>query len=724
MFRAIVNFSLNNRLLILAAAVVIIAYGLITLQKLPVDVFPDLNKPTVTINIEAGGLAPEEVEQLVVFPIETSMNGIPGVTRVRSVSGIGLGLVFVEFEWGSDIYLNRQLVTERLNGVEEQIPEFVEPVIGPVSSIMGEILLVAMTSEDASPMELRELADWIVRPRLLTIPGVAQVIPIGGQVRQYRITPDPVQMRNLEISIEDVTSALEDFSQNAGGGFIDQNDREYLVRNIGRTTSLDDLKSVTLTQRDGRTIRLDQVADVGFAARTKRGDASFQAAPAVILSVQKQPDIDTLVLTEKVETALDELQRTMTGDIKVNQLLFRQANFIDNSIENLKAVLLEAAAVVAIILFAFLLNFRTTAISLLAIPISILITVLVFRFFGMTINTMTLGGLAIATGELVDDAVVDIENIMRRLKQNRQAGNPKSTLSVISDASQEVRSGIIYLELAQAKARLRARQEIIDVARTQLKVIKRLEATGTIDSTDLTEIQATLSEARIEHAAEAGERDTARIRLAGLIGAPVSAKLDTTLAIETISSNLESQSGLVLRAHRQRLDLISAKQEIEVRKIALKKAKRLFDEDGKELGLEFEDEGEEGFLGPSLSVSVPVFDRGQHRKAKAKAELVEAERRFEALKHAIQTDVSEAHKRVATRRATALAHQNTLIPSTIDRAALAREQFNTGSIEAADFLEAQLAISEARLEAIDAAADYWEARVDLSQAVGGWPAKL
>jgi len=444
MFRAIVNFSLNNRLLILAAAVVVIAYGLVSLQKLPVDVFPDLNKPTVTINIEAGGLAPEEVEQLVVFPIETAMNGIPGVTRVRSTSGIGLGLVFVEFEWGSDIYLNRQLVTERLNGVEQQIPEFVEPLIGPVSSIMGEILLVAMTSEEASPMELRELADWIVRPRLLTIPGVAQVIPIGGQVRQYRVTPDAIRMRNLEVAIEDITGALGDFSQNAGGGFIDQNDREYLVRNIGRTTSLEDLKSVTVAQQDGRTIRLDQVAEVGFGARTKRGDASFQAAPAVILSVQKQPDIDTLVLTEQVETALDELQRTMTGDIKVNQLLFRQANFIDASIENLKGVLLEAAAVVAIILFAFLLNFRTTAISLLAIPISILISVLVFRMFGMTINTMTLGGLAIATGELVDDAVVDIENIMRRLKQNRQAGNPKSTIRVISDASQEVRSGIIY----------------------------------------------------------------------------------------------------------------------------------------------------------------------------------------------------------------------------------------------------------------------------------------
>ena len=444
MFRAIVNFSLNNRLLVLAAAIVVIAYGLVTLQQLPVDVFPDLNKPTVTINIEAGGLAPEEVEQLVVFPIETAMNGIPGVSRVRSVSGIGLGLVFVEFDWGSDVYLNRQLVSERLSGVEEQIPEFVEPLIGPVSSIMGEILLVAMTSSDASPMELRELADWTIRPRLLNIPGVAQVIPIGGEVRQYRVTPDPIRLRNLALSIEDITNSLEGFSQNAGGGFIDQNDREFLVRNIGRTTSIDNLKAVTVASREGRTVRLDQVATVSFAARTKRGDASFQAAPAIILSVQKQPDIDTLVLTEKVETALHELQRTMTGDIKVNQLLFRQATFIENSIENLKSVLVEAALVVALILFAFLLNFRTTAISLLAIPISILITILVFRFFGMTINTMTLGGLAIATGELVDDAVVDIENIMRRLKQNRQAGNPKSVLRVISDASAEVRSGIIY----------------------------------------------------------------------------------------------------------------------------------------------------------------------------------------------------------------------------------------------------------------------------------------
>ena len=444
MFRTIVNFSLNNRLLVLAVAIVVIAYGLVSLQKLPVDVFPDLNKPTVTINIEAGGLAPEEVEQLVVFPIETAMNGIPGVMRVRSISGIGLGLIFVEFDWGSDIYLNRQLVTERLNGVEQQIPEFVEPVIGPISSIMGEILLVAMTSEAMSPMELRELADWTVRPKLLALPGVAQVIPIGGEVRQYRVTPNLEQMRNLGVSIEEIATSIEVFSRNAGGGFIDQNDREYLVRNIGRTTSISDLRELTVAIRDARNIRLDQVASIGFGARTKRGEAGFQGKPAVIISVQKQPEIDTLVLTEKVELALAELQRTMKGDVKVDQLLFRQANFIENSIENLKTVLIEAAVVVAIILFAFLLNFRTTAISLLAIPISILVTILVFQFFGFTINTMTLGGLAIATGELVDDAVVDIENIQRRLKQNRQNGNQIPILKVIADASQEVRSGIVY----------------------------------------------------------------------------------------------------------------------------------------------------------------------------------------------------------------------------------------------------------------------------------------
>lgn len=447
MFRALVNFSLANRLFVIAVALLVTVYGLVTLSRLPVDVFPDLNKPTVTINIEAGGLAPEEVEQLVVFPIETAMNGAPGVTRVRSVSGIGLGLVYVEFDWGSDIYRNRQLVAERLAGVEEQLPDGVEPLLGPISSIMGEVVLIAMTSDDVSAMEVRELADWIVRPRLMSVPGVSQVIPLGGEVRQYRVAPDLAQMRALGVTLDDITAAVSAFGQNAGGGFVDQNNREYLVRAVGRTTRLENLQGLTVTTRNGRPILLHQVAEVGFAARPPRGAGGFMGAPAVILSVQKQPGTDTVDLTAEIETALGDLQRVMPADVKVDQLLFRQADFIETSIDNLLKVLLEAGIVVAIILFLFLLNWRTTAISLVAIPISILVTVLVFSFFGLSINTMTLGGLAIAIGELVDDAVVDVENIMRRLRENRQNGSRKPILQVISDASQEVRSGIIYATL-------------------------------------------------------------------------------------------------------------------------------------------------------------------------------------------------------------------------------------------------------------------------------------
>ena len=447
MFRALVNFSLSNRLFVLAAALLMTAYGLITLSQLPVDVFPDLNKPTVTINIEAGGLAPEEVEQLVVFPIETAMSGVSGVSRVRSVSGIGLGLVFVEFDWGSDIYRNRQLVAESLSGVEEQLPDGVEPLLGPISSIMGQVLLIAMTSDQVGAMEVRELADWIVRPRLLAVPGVSQVIPLGGEVRQYRVTPDLAQMRALGVTLDDITETVGEFGENAGGGFVDQNDREYLLRAVGRTTKLADLQELSVATRNGRPILLNQVAEVSFAARPPRGAGGFMGSPAVILSVQKQPGIDTVDLTAQIETVPGELQQAMPSDVTVDQLLFRQADFIETSIDNLLQVLLEAGVVVAIILSLFLLNWRTTAISLVAIPISILVTVLVFRLFGLSINTMTLGGLAIAIGELVDDAVVDVENIMRRLKENRKARSPKPILQVISDASQEVRSGIIYATL-------------------------------------------------------------------------------------------------------------------------------------------------------------------------------------------------------------------------------------------------------------------------------------
>ena len=444
MFQFLVTQSLRNRLLVLAAAAMLVLYGLFTVTKLPVDVFPDLNKPTVTIMTEAEGLAPPEVEQLVSFPIETQMNGVPGVTRVRSVSGVGLSIVYVEFDWGTDIYRNRQQISERLSLVRDQLPANTIPQMGPISSIMGQILLIAVTSDQATPMEVREVADFTIRPRLLTIPGVAQVIPMGGEVRQYRIAPNPPALRALGVTYEQLEKALSQFGSNAGGGFTDQYSREFLIRNIGRTTSLDDLRNVVVARVNGGPVYLRQVAEVEYAARVKRGDAGYMAKPAVIVSVEKQPNVDTVRLTAEIEQALKEISSSLPNGIKADQILFRQSNFIETSIRNVEKVLLEAALVVAVVLFAFLLNWRTTAISLTAIPVSILITAVVFHLFGLSINTMTLGGLAIAIGELVDDAVVDVENIFRRLRENREAGNPRSVFDVVVSASQEVRSGIVY----------------------------------------------------------------------------------------------------------------------------------------------------------------------------------------------------------------------------------------------------------------------------------------
>jgi CzcA family heavy metal efflux pump len=447
MFTFLVSQSVRNRLLVLAMATVLVLYGAFTATKLPVDVFPDLNKPTVTIMTEAEGYAPQEVEQLVTYPIETRMNGLPGVTRVRSVSGVGLSITYVEFDWGTDIYRNRQQVAERLALVQDQLPRGVTPVMGPISSIMGQILLVAVTSETASPMQVREVADFTIRPRLLTIPGVAQVIPIGGEVRQFRVSPNPAAMRSLGVTNAQLETALAQFGTNAGGGFTDQHSREYLIRNIGRTMSLDDLRNLVVATVADTPVHLRQVAEVSFGAKVKRGDAGYMAKPAVIVSVEKQPDVDTVRLTRSIETALKELNPNLPGGIKADQVLFRQADFIETSIRNVGRVLVEAVLVVAVVLFAFLLNVRTTAISLLAIPVSVLTTAVVFHLFGLSINTMTLGGLAIAIGELVDDAVVDVENIYRRLGENRRAGNPKSVFQVVVEASNEVRSGIVYATL-------------------------------------------------------------------------------------------------------------------------------------------------------------------------------------------------------------------------------------------------------------------------------------
>ncbi|ACL60458.1 acriflavin resistance protein [Methylobacterium nodulans ORS 2060] len=428
----------------IAAAIVLVLYGAFTVTRLPVDVFPDLNKPTVTIMAEAEGYAPPEVEQLVTYPIETRMNGLPGVSRVRSVSGVGLSIVYVEFDWGTDIFRNRQQVAERLALVQDQLPRGVIPQMGPVSSIMGQILLVAVTSDTAGPMEMREVADFTIRPRLLTIPGVAQVIPIGGEVRQFRVSPNPAAMRALGLTNAQLEAALQQFGTNAGGGFTDQYAREYLIRNIARTTSLDDLRNLVVATVNDVPVSLRQVAEVAFAAKVKRGDAGYQGKPAVIVSVEKQPGIDTVVLTRNIEQALKDLAPSLPAGIKADQILFRQADFIETSIRNLERVLVEAVMVVALVLFGFLLNLRTTAISLLAIPVSVLTTAVVFHLFGLSINTMTLGGLAIAIGELVDDAVVDVENIFRRLGENRAAGSPRSVFEVVVAASNEVRSGIVY----------------------------------------------------------------------------------------------------------------------------------------------------------------------------------------------------------------------------------------------------------------------------------------
>lgn len=448
MFNFLVANSLRRRVFVLFGALILIIYGLMVLPRVPVDVFPDLTRPAVTVMTEAEGLAPQEVEQLVTRPLEGAMNGVPGVSRTRSASSVGLSLVYVEFDWGTDIHRNRQLVAERANSARDRLPRNVTPQLGGFNSIMGEIMLVAVTGPGVSPMELREVADFILRPQLLTVPGVSQVIPIGGEVRQYRVAPDLVSMRSMSVTPDMLETALKRFGTNTGGGFVDQHGSEYLIRNVGESAQLDDLKNVAvLTREDGAPVLLRQIAEVSFAPKNKRGEAGYNAAPAIIVSIQKSPTAETLPVTQRVEEELKAIQKALPPGVKADTIQFRQATFIETSIDNVKSVLLEAALVVAAVLLLFLMNGRATLISLTAIPLSVVITVLAFNACGFTINTMTLGGLAIAIGELVDDAVVDVENILRRLKENSGLAAPRPALQVIAAASQEVRSGIVYATL-------------------------------------------------------------------------------------------------------------------------------------------------------------------------------------------------------------------------------------------------------------------------------------
>ena len=453
MFQWLVEKSLASRLFVLVAAAVLMVWGGLQATRLPVDVFPDLNKPTVTLMTEAGGMAPEEVEQLISLPLETALSGLPGVAGIRSVSSAGLSFLYVSFDWGVDIYRARQMVSERLAAMESAMPPGAQPRLGPISSIMGEIMLVAIpiAGPAADARAAREFADWVLRPRLMAIAGVSQVIPIGGEVRQFQVQPDTRRMAELGIGLDQIEAAVKGFAANTSGGFLELNGREYLIRHLGRSARLDDLKNLAITARDGQAILLRQVAEVGFAAAIKRGDGGFSdgraSVPAVILSIQKQPTADTVDLTRRLEAALAELKGSLPQGMATPQVIFRQADFIEASIGNLQVKLALAACLVAGVLFFFLGNFRTMLISLTAIPLSILSAVLVFKWLGLSINTMTLGGLAIAIGELVDDAVVDVENILRRLREKAATGRPYSVRATIVAASLEVRTAIVYATL-------------------------------------------------------------------------------------------------------------------------------------------------------------------------------------------------------------------------------------------------------------------------------------
>lgn len=445
MLNAIIRYSLNHRLTILGMILAICAYGLIIARHLPIDVLPNLNRPTVSVITEAHGLAPEEVESLITVPIEAVLNGAPGVLRVRSSSGIGIAISYIEFDWGTDIFQNRQLIAERLQLLQGRLPPGIIPVMGPVTSIMGEIQFIGLTDTDGTqtPMDLRSFADWTLRPQLMTVPGISQVVVMGGEVKQYQVLLSSQALQKRGISLAEFKEAVREISENTTGGFLDIGAKEYLIRPLGRVTSLEDIKNSVIGIHLGQPVFIRDVAEVRIGPRAKRGEGSINGKHSVILTIQKQPQVSTIDLTRDIDKRLDELAPTLAPGMKLERNLFRQAHFIETAIDNVKEALRDGIIMVAIILFLFLLNVRTTAITLVAIPVSLLMTAIVFHLMGLGVNTMTLGGLAVAIGELVDDAIVDVENVFRRLRENRLAAIPQNPLRVIYTASSEVRNSIV-----------------------------------------------------------------------------------------------------------------------------------------------------------------------------------------------------------------------------------------------------------------------------------------
>lgn len=444
MLNIIIRFALNHRLLVVAMTALIVVYGSITLMNLPIDVFPDITKPTVTIMVESHGMAPEEVETRVTFPIESFLNGLPGVERIRSQSGIGLSAIYVEFDWGTDIYRNRQLVQERLNLAKERLPKDITPIMGPIGSLMGQIQQIAITSDGSiNPMEIRNIAEWVVRPRLMTIPGIAQVISIGGGLKQYQILVSAEKLNLYQLTIEEIDHELAQISQNTTGGFLEKDGKELLIRNLGVVENIDDIKKNFVGLHFGKPILISDIAEVIEAPRLKRGDGSFNGKPSVVITIQKQPGADTVTITRAIEAAIEEIRPSIPKGIIINPDVFKQSNFIEASINGILGKLKFGTILVFLVLFIFLANLRMSVITLTAIPVSFLVTVIVFHFFGLSVNTMTLGGLAIAIGELVDDSIVDVENVFRRLRENAKLATPLSTLRIIFNASSEVRNSIV-----------------------------------------------------------------------------------------------------------------------------------------------------------------------------------------------------------------------------------------------------------------------------------------
>jgi CzcA family heavy metal efflux pump len=457
----LIRWSIDNRLLVVAGAVLLVIVGVDTARKMPVDVFPDLTAPTVTVITEAHGLAPEEVETLVTFPVETAMNGATGVRRVRSASGIGISIVWVEFEWGTNIYVARQIVSEKLQLVAPQLPkDMPSPMMAPISSIMGEILFLSLSWDPSARagdpagtekqlMDARGAADWVVRKRLLSVPGVSQVIPIGGAVKQYQVLLRPEALQAFDVTFEEVARALRTTNQNAAGGFYVEGGQEYLLRAVGRAKTLEDLANTVVEVRGGQPITIRQLADVRIGPKLKRGEGSANAEPAVIMAVLKQPSANTLQLTNRLDAVLDEIAPGLPNGMKINRKIFRQSDFISAAVHNVSVALRDGAVLVALIILVFLVNLRGTLVSLTAIPVSLVVAVLVLKAAGVTLNTMTIGGLTIAIGALVDDAIIDVENVFRRLRENQHLPEDqrRPARDVIFDASVEVRTSILFATL-------------------------------------------------------------------------------------------------------------------------------------------------------------------------------------------------------------------------------------------------------------------------------------